>query len=100
MHDAGVALLPSRPMSTTRTAAARTRLGGIALGWAACAALLVGCAPEAGNARRIALSECRLAKYAQPAQCATLSVPEDRTKPDGRRIDLFVAVLAANTLSP
>src|SRR5690349_12987493 len=100
MHDTGIALLPSPPMPTSRPAAALTRLGGLALASVACTMLVAGCAPAAGTTRRVALSECRLAKYAQPAQCATLSVPEDRTKPDGRRIDLFIAVLAANTLSP
>jgi pimeloyl-ACP methyl ester carboxylesterase len=50
--------------------------------------------------RRIELSECRLPKLASPAQCGTLQVPEDRTKPSGRRISIAIAVLPANTLSP
>lgn len=87
-------------MPTRHAAAAASRLGGVLLALLACATLVAGCGPGAGSARRIALSECRLPKYAQPVQCGTLSVPEDRTKPDGRRIDLFVAVLSANTLSP
>ena len=65
----------------------------------AAAALLAACGD--GTPRRsVALSECRLARFAQPAQCATLEVPEDRTKPDGRKIKLFIAVMPANTLSP
>jgi pimeloyl-ACP methyl ester carboxylesterase len=87
-------------MSTTRSAAVLSRLGGCALALAACATLLAGCGHDAGTTRRVALSECRLPKYAQPVQCGTLAVPENRAKPDGRRIELFIAVLPANTLSP
>ena len=36
----------------------------------------------------------------RPAQCGELEVPEDRAKPDGRKIRIFAAVLPANTLSP
>ncbi|HET9046543.1 MAG TPA: alpha/beta hydrolase, partial [Casimicrobiaceae bacterium] len=61
--------------------------------------LLAACGDGAGK-RGIALSECRLPRFAQPGQCATLEVPEDRTKPDGRKVNLFIAVLPANTLSP
>lgn len=49
---------------------------------------------------RIELVECRLPKLAAPARCGIVSVPEDRTKPGGRRIPVAVAVLPANTLSP
>ena len=87
-------------MSINRAAAAMSRVGAVAAAIGACAALLAGCGENAGHARRVALAECRLPKYAQPVQCGTLSVPEDRTKPDGRRIELFIAVLSANTLSP
>jgi pimeloyl-ACP methyl ester carboxylesterase len=70
---------------------------------ACCAAflalLLCGCGDRAVT-RHVALHECRLAKLAQAAQCATVEVPEDRTKPDGRKLALFVAMLPANTLNP
>jgi len=62
-------------------------------------ALLAGCG-ESASKRGITLSECRLARFAQPAQCGTLEVPEDRAKPEGRKVKLFVAILPANTLSP
>jgi pimeloyl-ACP methyl ester carboxylesterase len=62
-------------------------------------ALLAACSDGAPK-RGIALSECRLARFAQPGQCGTLEVLEDRAKPDGRKVKLFVAILPANTLSP
>jgi pimeloyl-ACP methyl ester carboxylesterase len=34
------------------------------------------------------------------AQCGEIEVPEDRSKPDGRKIRIFAAVLPANTLTP
>src|SRR5256886_611620 len=61
--------------------------------------LLGGCSDRAVT-RSVALHECRLAKLASAAQCAIVNVPEDRLKPDGRTLALFVAVLPANTLSP
>jgi pimeloyl-ACP methyl ester carboxylesterase len=69
----------------------------------ACAAsvlvLLLGCSDTAVM-RTVAAHECRLTKLASAAQCATVNVPEDRAKPDGRTLALFVAILPANTLSP
>src|SRR5450755_948551 len=70
----------------------------------ACAAsmlilLLGGCGDRAAI-RHVALQECRLAKLASAAQCATVEVPEDRSKPEGRKLALSVALLPANTLSP
>jgi pimeloyl-ACP methyl ester carboxylesterase len=64
------------------------------------AIVVTGCGDGPARERTLALSECRLPRFAQPAQCATLQVPEDRTRPEGRRIGIFVAVLPANTLSP
>ncbi len=46
------------------------------------------------------MHECRLAKLASAAQCATVEVPEDRSKSGGRTLALSVAMLPANTLSP
>lgn len=64
------------------------------------AVALVAACGDGASKRGIALSECRLARFAQPAQCGKLEVPENRDQPDGRKITLFVAVLPANTLSP
>jgi pimeloyl-ACP methyl ester carboxylesterase len=61
--------------------------------------LLGGCGDRAAI-RHVALHECRLAKLASAAQCATVEVPEDRSKPEGRKLALSVAMLPANTLSP
>src|SRR5690606_1729857 len=33
-------------------------------------------------------------------QCGTVEVPENRAQPEGRRIEIFVALLPANTLTP
>ncbi len=56
--------------------------------------------PRTPPGRTLALHECRLAHVALAAQCGALEVPENRTQPQGRRINIAVAVLAANTLSP
>ncbi len=72
----------------------------LALLLASCAlAPIAGCG-DTGSRRGIALAECRLPRFAQPAQCGRLQVPEDRTRPAGRKVSLFIAVLPANTLSP
>lgn len=64
-------------------------------------ALLVGgCSPDANRQRDLQLAECRLPNLANAAQCGELEVPEDRSKPQGRKIKIFVAVLPANTLTP
>jgi pimeloyl-ACP methyl ester carboxylesterase len=75
-----------------------------AVGRRACAlsllvVLLGGCGDRSVT-RHVALHECRLAKLASAAQCATVEVPEDRSKPDGRKLALSVAMLPANTLNP
>ncbi len=62
--------------------------------------LLTGCGSDVARKRSIVLAECRLQHLATAAQCGQLEVPEDRAKPDGRKIKLFVALLPANTLSP
>ena len=41
---------------------------------------------------------CRI--FRPPRSAATLEVPEDRAKPDGRKIRIFAAVLPANTVTP
>lgn len=66
-----------------------------------CTALLVsGCSHDANRQRSLQLAECRLPNLANSAQCGDLEVPEDRGKPQGRKIKIFVAVLPANTLTP
>jgi pimeloyl-ACP methyl ester carboxylesterase len=62
--------------------------------------LLLGACGDRAVTRHVALHECRLAKLASAAQCATVEVPEDRSKPEGRKLALSVAMLPANTLSP
>ena len=60
-----------------------------------------GCSDGEDAAHRsLALSECRLPKFAVAAQCGTLTVPENRATPRARQITLTVAILPANTLSP
>src|SRR5262249_31236392 len=61
---------------------------------------LAGCGQSDSPRRAIALTECRLPKFSLAAQCGTLEVPENRAKPDSRKISLAIAVLPANTLNP
>ena len=68
-------------------------LGAIAL-------TLQACGGDGRSTSAVELSECRLPKLSTAARCGSVQVPEDRAQPDGRRIDVFVAVLPANTLSP
>ena len=78
-------------MSVFRLAAAV--LAGIAV-------CLAGCGDSGAPRRAIALADCRLPKLPVAAQCGTLEVPENRDKPDGRKISIAIAVLPANTLNP
>ena len=65
------------------------------------AALFVnGCGNDVARQRTITLGECRLPNLPTAAQCGALEVPEDRSKPEGRKIRVFAAVLAANTVNP
>lgn len=67
----------------------------------ACVAWLAGCAPDPESPlRTLALSDCRLPRLATAARCGTLPVPENRAAPEGRKVELFVAVLPANTTNP
>jgi pimeloyl-ACP methyl ester carboxylesterase len=64
-------------------------------------AILAGCGIGHDNSpRTLALTECRLPKLAVAVQCGELEVPENRDRPGGRKIGLFVAVLPANTVAP
>lgn len=62
--------------------------------------LVLAACTDRAPARQIRFGECRLPKVAQAVQCGALDVPENRQKPDGRHVSIFVAVLPANTLSP
>jgi pimeloyl-ACP methyl ester carboxylesterase len=69
------------------------------------AALLGGCQPSAngtgagyGVPKAIALADCRIKDFDGVARCAQVSVPEDSGKPDGKKIEIFVALLPS--LSP
>jgi len=66
----------------------------------AAVALLAGCGDPTTRRHGLALAECRLPNLPTPAQCGEIDVPENRGKPDGRKIRLFAAVLPANTLAP
>jgi pimeloyl-ACP methyl ester carboxylesterase len=61
---------------------------------------VAACESEVSRTRSLKLGECRLPNLSTLAQCGEIDVPEDRSKPDGRKIKIFAAVLPANTLSP
>lgn len=66
-----------------------------------CGALtLAGCVQRDAPQRTLALADCHLPKVTQTLQCGMLEVPENRARPDGRKIGVAVAVMPANTLSP
>jgi pimeloyl-ACP methyl ester carboxylesterase len=86
-------LLTSGAMSVIRFAAPAVAAVVLALSLAGCG--------DAGRPRAtIALVDCRIPKLPLAAECGSLEVPENRDRPDGRKISLFVAVLRANTLHP
>ena len=66
------------------------------------ATVLAGCSGNAANksAATIALSDCRVKQFDGVALCATVSVPDDHTKPDGKRIEIFLAVLPSLARRP
>ncbi len=74
------------------------RLAAAAL--AALATGLAGCGDGPTPQRSVALAECRLPKLPVAAQCGTLEVPENRARPEGRKVALAIAILPANTLNP
>lgn len=65
---------------------------------------LVACREPGPAQRRVALTPCQLSAPNGPereqARCGTLAVPEDHRRPDGRRIDLRIAVLPATGSAP
>jgi pimeloyl-ACP methyl ester carboxylesterase len=68
--------------------------------------LLASCSPSnlpAETEPSISLEDCSLTSPSGrqvDAKCGTLTVPEDRANPDGRQIDLHIAVIPAITRSP
>jgi len=73
---------------------------GCALIVVASVAALPACSNDATRTRSLKLSECRLPNLPSLAQCGEIDVPEDRSRPEGRKIRIFAAVLPATTLSP
>ena len=62
----------------------------------ACAALAACFAPPSPSAAAsLTLGPCELPGVAGPARCGTYEVPEDRAKPEGRKVPLHVVVLPA-----
>ena len=88
-----------RPLAIRARLARPPRRGLRLLLVLACGLTVASCGDQ-GSVRSIRLSECRLPKVAQAVQCGTLEVPENRERPNGRKLSIFVAVLPANTLSP
>jgi pimeloyl-ACP methyl ester carboxylesterase len=84
-------------MTTPRHRVAALKALAIA---AALTAGLAACSDRTAPARGLTLTECRLPKVAQAVSCGRLDVPENRERPQGPKISIFVAVLPANTLSP
>jgi pimeloyl-ACP methyl ester carboxylesterase len=65
---------------------------------------VLAAAPGGRAAARPSFEACQIGAVAAAqrlqALCATVTVPEDRAHPDGRRIDLHVALLKARSSSP
>src|SRR5262245_64682259 len=71
------------------------------------AALVTACTPRAAaptESQRLALTDCVLSspniEDQVTAKCGELSVPEDASNPQGRQIDLNIAVVPAIKRSP
>ena len=66
------------------------------------AAVLSACSGDTTTHSRatIALSDCRVKNFDGVARCATVSVPEDHSQPNGKRIEIFLAVLPSLARRP
>jgi pimeloyl-ACP methyl ester carboxylesterase len=62
--------------------------------------LLLGCDQTAPPSQTLPLTPCHVPGLDTESRCGTLSVPEDPTAPDGRRIDLHVLVVPAVSPDP
>jgi pimeloyl-ACP methyl ester carboxylesterase len=84
------------------------RMGRTAFASVLTVALLSACDPTArdkgsptkSTASTIALTDCRIKDFDGFARCANVSVPENSAKPDGKRIEIFLAVLPSLTPQP
>ncbi len=79
-------------------------VSGIVLGLVLCG-LTISCQPAPGKeGSLLPLTECQLQSSGLTrrisADCGVLSVPEDRDHPDGRQIDLRVAIVRAVSRNP
>jgi pimeloyl-ACP methyl ester carboxylesterase len=62
-------------------------------------ATFINCAASA-NPATISLSDCRVKNFDGVAHCATVSVPEDHALPEGKRVDIFLAILPSLARRP
>lgn len=66
--------------------------------------LVLACHGAYGRAHTLSLEDCRISDAAglsnRAARCGWLSVPENYAEPDGRHIELFVAVVPAFSQTP
>lgn len=69
---------------------------------ALCAVVLSACSGSATNksSATIVLADCRVENFDGIAQCATVSVPDDHSLPNGKRVDIFLAVLPSLARRP
>ena len=93
--------------SPHRNAFPRFRAGRLGVGLGLCAAIVAGATAEAGSLvsfGALQFSPCTLAAPGQSvtmsARCTSLRVPEDRSRADGRRIELAVAWVPSSAKSP
>lgn len=66
------------------------------------AAVLSACSGGASNksTATIELSDCRVKEFDGVARCATVSVPDVHSQPNGKRIEIFLAVLPSLARRP
>ena len=66
------------------------------------AAVLSSCSGSVADkpAATIALTDCRVKNFDGVAQCATVSVPEDHSQPNGKRVEIFLSVLPSLARRP
>jgi pimeloyl-ACP methyl ester carboxylesterase len=84
--------------ATPKRFAVSTLLLSSLAGLSACSELSQN--PTKANASSITLAECRVKDFDSMAKCAKVSVPEDHALPNGRRVEIFLAVLPALAQRP
>ena len=67
-----------------------------------CTALLSACSGGTNipSPTPLALTDCRVKNFDSVARCANVSVPEDHAQPNGKRIEIFLAVLPSLARRP